>query len=379
MKTDFLVLGAGIAGASAASLLCEIGHVVLLEREATPGYHTTGRSAAFFTVNYGNKTIRSLTVASRQFFSNPPGDFADHPLMAARGILTVARADQHSEFLQNLGEAKFSSENISEVGADEAVTLFPTLRRDSVAYAHYETGLYMDVDQIHGGYLRQLKVRGGKLVCGANTGSITRVGDVWRVTSSAGVFEAPIVINATGAWADEVAHLAGVTPIGLEPRRRTVIIFSGPPEVDLDHAPMVIDVNEDFYFKPEAGKILASPADETPSPPCDAQPEEVDVAITVERIEAATTMPINQINHKWAGLRSFFADRTPVVGFDPSAKGFFWLAGQGGYGIMTSPAMAQAATALATQQSWPDNLSRNDVRPEDLSPLRSTLKRQNRD
>ena len=377
MITDFLVIGAGIAGASVAFRLSEFGRVVLLEREERPGYHTTGRSAAFFTVNYGNQIIRSLTAASRQFFSDPPDGFTNHPLMSPRGILTIARADQHSEYEQNLDEARAASDDITEIGVDDAVQLFPTLRRDYVSLAHYEPGLYMDVDQIHGGYLRQMTAQGGTLVCDAEAQSIEYVRGVWNVRTPAGVYKAPILINAAGAWADEIASLARVNRVGLNPMRRTVIVFSGPAGVNLDKAPMVIDVAEQFYFKPEAGKILASPADETLSPPCDVQPEELDIAVAVERVELATNMAIGKIDHKWAGLRSFVADRAPVVGFDPGHEGFFWLAGQGGYGIMTSPAMAHAASVLATQQPWPEDLAENGVRPAQLSPVRPELLKTN--
>ena len=373
MISDFVVIGAGIAGASVAARLSESGQVVLLEREERPGYHTTGRSAAFFTVNYGNQVIRGLTTASRHFFLHPPEGFANHPLMSPRGILTIARADQQKEYYSNLGEARAATEEITEVGVDDAVQLFPTLRRDYVAFAHYEPGLYMDVDQIHGGYLRQMVSRGGKLICDAGVRSLNFSNGAWKAVTPNGVYTAPILVNAAGAWADEVASLAGVKPVGLNPMRRTVIIFSGPAGVNLDDAPMVIDVDEQFYFKPEAGKILASPADETPSPPCDVQPEEFDIAVTIERIQIATNMVIGQVEHKWAGLRSFVADRTPVVGFDPEHEGFFWLAGQGGYGIMTSPAMADAAAALATRRTWPEDLIRNGVNADQLAPSRAAL------
>ncbi len=377
MIADFIVIGAGIAGASVDSQLGKLGRVVLLEREEKPGYHTTGRSAAFFTVNYGNHVIRCLTAASRDFFSSPPDGFSSQPLMSPRGILTIARSDQATQYERNLAEARAVSDDITEVSVDEAVRLFPTLKSDYISSAHYEPGLYMDVDQIHGGYLRQLIAQGGTLVCDAEALSIQFSRGVWTVQTTSGSYRAPILINAAGAWGDEVASLAGVKPVGLNPMRRTVIIFPGPVGEKLDESPMVIDVEEQFYFKPETGKILASRADETPSPPCDAQPEELDVAVTVERVERATNMVVGRIDHKWAGLRSFVADRTPVVGFDPVKEGFFWLVGQGGYGIMTSPAIARAAAALATYQSWPEDLKKIGVHPQNLSPLRSTLIKEN--
>lgn len=374
MNCDFLVIGGGIAGACAAFELSRHGRVVVIEREERPAYHTTGRSAAFFTVNYGNRVIRALTIASEAMLADPPDIFGETPLMSPRGIVTLAREDQLEQFEENLAEARRGCEDIHRIDVDEALRLLPVLRPDYVAAAHLEPGsMYLDVDLILNGYLRGMKDRGGRLVCDAEARAIERRGDVWRVDTAAGAFEAPVLVNAAGAWADEIARLAGLAPVGLVPKRRTVIVFAGPADLVLDDCPMAIDVDEDFYFKPEAGKVLASPADETPSPPCDARPEEIDIALTVERIERATTMKVARIEHKWAGLRSFVADKTPVAGIDPAAEGFLWLAGQGGYGIMTSPAMGRAVAGLATG-AWPDDLAKLGVTPEHLAPRRDSLR-----
>jgi D-arginine dehydrogenase len=291
----------------------------------------------------------------------------------------IARDDQRAGFERNLEEARKLEPSIHEVSVDEAIALLPVLRRDYVSAAHLEPGsMYMDVDLIHGGFLRDFKKAGGHLACDAEARGISRDGGQWTIETPAGDFQAPVLINAAGAWADTVARRAGVAPIGLQPKRRTVIIFDDPEAPPIDASPMAIDVDEEFYFKPEAGKILASPADETPSEPCDAQPEELDIALAVDRIERATTLKARRIEHKWAGLRSFAADRSPVVGFAEGVEGgarFLWLAGQGGYGIMTSPAMGRVAASLAAGEEWPEDLSGLGVTASDLSPSRSSLKR----
>ncbi len=374
MTYDFIVIGAGIAGASVAYELSKVGTVLLLERESRPGYHTTGRSAAFFTLNYGNQFIRGLTAASRAFLSEPPGGFTDSPLLQSHPTVTIARADQKASFEKNLAAGAESAGEIEQISLDELADLVPVLRPDYAAYAHIERdSFFLDVDLIHNGFLKGFAAHGGALTVEAEVTGLTRQGAVWRVETIAGGFEAPVVINAAGAWADEVAALAGLAPVGLEPRRRTVIIFAGPEGQSLDHMPLVIDTDEDFYFKPEAGKILASPADETPSPPCDAQPEEIDVALVVDHVQRATTIEIRHIEHKWAGLRSFVADRTPVVGVDPAAEGFVWLAGQGGYGIMTSPAMGRAAAATASGSAWPSDLAEWGIQPTTMARERASL------
>jgi D-arginine dehydrogenase len=345
---DILVIGAGIAGASAAYEMSADAHVVVLEQESQPGYHTTGRSAALFTETYGNLTIRTLTSAGRAFFQAPPAEFGEHPLLTPRGTLLTARADQ-----------------------TEAIALNPALNPDYIAAAIYEPAARdIDVHALHGGYLRGLRQRGGRLVTGAGVQALSRDGGTWVVITRAGHFAAPIVVNAAGAWCDEVAGLAGVRPCGLVPKRRTVFTFDAPDGLDISAWPATIDIDEQFFFKPDAGRIIGSPADETPSPPCDAQPEELDVALGIDRIEKATNLTVRRLVNKWAGLRSFVADKTPVVGFDPQADGFFWLVGQGGYGIQTSPALSRAVAALITTGDLPAELTARSLKKAMLAPAR---------
>jgi D-arginine dehydrogenase len=325
-------------------------------------------------LNYGNPIIRGLTAASRDFFSQPPDGFTESPVLSPHPTVTIGRADQKAGFEANLAAGMASAGDIEAISLDELANLVPVLRPDYAAFAHIERdSFYMDVDLIHNGFLKGFGARGGTLTVDADVTGLKRDGGTWRVATSAGEYEAPVVVNAAGAWADQIAALADLAPVGLDPRRRTVIIFAGPDSPSLDHMPLVIDTDEDFYFKPEAGKILASPADETPSPPCDAQPEELDVALVADHVQRATTLEIRHIEHKWAGLRSFVADRTPVVGSDPAVEGFIWLAGQGGYGIMTSPAMGRAAAAVATGSAWPSDLLTWEVPPTALARNRAVL------
>jgi D-arginine dehydrogenase len=331
---DILVIGAGIAGASAAYELSATARVVVLEQERQPGYHTTGRSAALFTETYGNLTIRTLTSAGRAFLKAPPADFGEHPLLTPRGTLFIAREDQLGALEVALAQTPVAAEPVRRLSAAEAIALNPALSQDYVAAAIYEPGAEdIDVHALHGGFLRGLRRRGGRLVTGAEVQALAHQDGSWLAETRAGCFEAPIIVNAAGAWCDVVAGLAGVRPCGLVPKRRTAFTFDAPDGLDISAWPATIDIDEQFFFKPEAGRILGSPADETPSPPCDAQPEELDLALGVDRIEKATNLTVRRLANKWAGLRSFVADKTPVAGFDPEAEGFFWLAGQGGYTV----------------------------------------------
>ena len=368
---DFLIIGSGIAGASAAYHLVDRGSVILLERESQPGYHSTGRSAAVFAESYGPRLMRVMTVASGPFLRKPPADFADVPLMHPRGALFIARADQRIQLQELVKELSELSDDLRLVEPAQALTLCPVLNRGYVALAAQDpTVMDMDVNAIHQGYLRAARAKDAEIVTDAEVTALTRSNGHWQARTSAGEFRAPVVINAAGAWADVVAGLAGARKIGLQPKRRTVIVFDAPAGLDMAKYPIAADCSEQFYFKPESGRVLASPADETPVEPQDVQPEEIDVALVVDRVEQASTLKVGRIVRRWAGLRSFVKDKNPVVGFAPDAQGFFWLAGQGGYGIQTSYAMGLTAASLATGKGLPDAVKSYGLKESDLGPQR---------
>jgi D-arginine dehydrogenase len=369
-RYDCIVVGAGMAGATAGYHLGTEGAVLVLEMEDQPGYHTTGRSAAVYSEWYGNAVINGLTTGGKSFYLQPPAGFTEHPLLTPRGVLLIGREDQRAA----LDEAEASGrhlERIRRLERDEALALCPALRPDYVLGAVFEPdAMDIDVHALHQGFLRGLQQQGGRLVTDARVEGLRRDGDLWRVDTKAGTFEAPVVVDAAGAWADEVAALAGLVPVGLAAKRRTAILFDPPDDAEIGAWPAVIDVAEKFYFKPDAGKILGSPADETPQPPADAQADELDVAVAVDRIERASSLQVGRIAHRWAGLRTFAPDKTPVVGFDAAAPGFFWFAGQGGYGIQTAPAMGRLAAALIGGRGMPDDLASLGVTEAAISPAR---------
>ena len=379
MNCDFLIIGAGMAGASAAYELAGPNGapgatVVILEREEFPGYHTTGRSAAVYTSSYGHPVIRALSAASRPFFDAPPAGFAEHPLMTPRGILFIGRTDQRATIETLYAECRGLAPGLRLIDSAEAEDLVPVLAPGYTDRGMFEPGaMDMDVDALLQGYLRGFKARGGAVVTNAEVqGLEPREGGGWRVQTRAGAFTAAMVINAAGAWADEVARLAGLAPLGLVAKRRTAVVFDPPAGVDCASWPLVIDADETFYFKPDAGRILASPGDETPTPPSDVQPEDIDVAVAVDRVERATTLKVASIGRKWAGLRSFFPDKVPAVGPDAADDRFFWLAGQGGYGIMSAAAMGRCAAALAAGHDLPADLRDLGLKRQDLAPARLT-------
>ena len=367
---DVIVLGAGMAGASLAATLAPSRQVVLIELEEQPGLHATGRSAAMFFESYGNPTVRALTRASRAFFEAPPSGFADAPLLSPRAALFVAD-EPKLPALEALLEAHAETTHFIGLDGDEARQRCPILRPDWIAGGLLdESGHDMDVAAIHLGYLRLGRHAGLRLVTGAGESTLERTAAGWRVRTLAGDFAAPVLVNATGAWADRVARAAGVQPIGLTPLRRTAVLLPAPAEHDITRWPMVIDAEEEFYFKPDAGKLLLSPANEDPMDPCDAMPDDIDVAIAVDRFEQATTVQVTRVGHSWAGLRSFVADRSPVAGYAPDATGFFWLAGQGGYGIQMAPALARAAAALLDGSPLPEDIALQGVTAQMLAPER---------
>lgn len=369
---DVAVIGAGIAGASVAAELSALGaRVVLLEREAQPGYHTTGRSAALFTVTYGPQVIRALSRASVRHFNAPPDAARPHPLLRPRGALFIARADQ-------LGALEALADELGpaaqRTGAADARARLPILRPEYAAAALLDrSAADIDVDALHRQYLRALAANGGTQRNGTEVLALSREGADWRVETRDGALRAGIVVNASGAWADEIAALAGVAPVGLVPKRRTALLVAPPEGRNPESWPMIVDIDEQFYMKPDAGKLLLSPADETPSPPCDARPDEMDVALCIDRIQRAFDLPVRRIEHKWAGLRSFVADKCPVAGFSSDAPGFFWLAGQGGYGIQSAPALARVAAALVMGRDIPGDIAAQGVGADALAPRRRAL------
>jgi D-arginine dehydrogenase len=354
-EVDFLVVGAGIAGASVAAELARHHRTLLVERESRPGYHSTGRSAALHSEIYGNAPIRALTRASRGFFLQPQGDRA--PFATPRGCLHIATAEQLDR-LDQYGALPDVAAAVTRLDADAVRQLVPVLRPGVIVAGLSEHNAYdLDVDAIHHHYLRLLRSNGSELACTVEPIALSRNGHRWEAELSDGRrVAAAIVINAAGAWSDEVAALVDATPIGLQPMRRTAALIDAPTGLDPSRWPAVIDIGEQFYFKPDAGRLLLSPADEIPTAPCDAYPDELDVAIAVERIQQVADIEVTRAPQSWAGLRTFAPDRTPVVGFDPQLEGFFWLAGQGGYGIQTAPALSRAAAALALGRAVPEDV-----------------------
>jgi D-arginine dehydrogenase len=363
---DILVIGGGIAGLSAAAALSEQAHVTILEAEEQVGFHSSGRSATMLHYALGDRLVRDLTLASRAFFEQPPSDFGDVPLGRRMPVLVHAREEER-EALDAL-EAELSAfANLERLDARGVHELCPLLNDDATHGIADQNGIRLDPHALLQGNLRLLRNRGGELRTGARAAAIARKDGSWEVRTDHGdSYCAAIVVNAAGSWADAIARLAGVAPLGLQPKRRTIITFDAPPRTDLDRLPFAKTVGDELYFAPESGRLFASPMDETASEPSDAQADEYDVALAAHRMEERTTVRIERIHSRWAGLRTFTRDRHPAVGFASDAEGFFWLAGQGGFGLQTSPAMAAMAAALITGGRWPIA----SVSEAELSPTR---------
>jgi len=343
--------------------------VTVLEAEESVGYHSSGRSATMLHYALGNPLVRALTLASRPFFDQPPDGFSDVPLGRRMPVLVHAREDELAE-LDALESAIAPYATLERVDENRILGLCPVLRvgeGGAVSGILDRNGLRLDPHALLQGYLRRLRARGGTLVTDARARGIAWDGGLWQVsTERAGSFSAAILVNAAGSWGDTIAAMAGLAPLGLQPMRRTIITFDGPDGADLSGWPFAKTVGDELYFAPESGRLFASPMDEVPTDPCDAQPDDYEVALAAHRVEERTTMKVKRIVHKWAGLRTFAPDRKPVAGFVPGAEGFFWLAGQGGFGLQTSPMMAAAAASLIAGTSWP----LRDVPPDELGPAR---------
>ena len=370
-QADYIIIGAGIAGASAAYWLAPHGRVILLERESQPGYHATGRSAAMFMESYGTPQVRALTMASRAFFENPPAGFCEQPLLCPRGAMMVAAPGQDALLKAHWDSVRGVSTSARLLDSASACALVPALRPEQVLGAVLESDAAdMDVHAIHQGYLRGLRRCNGTLVCNAEVTALKHLGQTWQVLANGVHYEAPVLLNAAGAWADTVATLAGVRGIGLQPRRRSAFTFTAPPDMNTAHWPLTIGIEEDWYIKPDAGMLLGSPANADPVAPQDVQPEEIDIALAIDRIQTMTTLNIRRPQRTWAGLRSFVADGDLVAGFAPDASGFFWVAAQGGYGIQTSAAMGETCAALARGLLLPERIADFGLNSDMLSPAR---------
>lgn len=362
---DVAIIGGGIAGAGAGALLAGSQRCLLLEAEDQPGHHSTGRSAAVFILNYGNAPIRALTRASESYLVTPPEEIAEHTLLSPRGHLALSGETGRAKFDALLAE----SQGLEAITPEAAASKVPVLKPEAIAAAAYEADARdIDVSALHQGWLRKFKRAGGEVRTRARVTGLTRKDGFWEIETKDGRFLAKNLINAAGAWADEIATLAGLAPVGLTPMRRSIAVIPAPQDQDVMTWPLVSDVEEHWYMKPDAGHLFVSPADEIPVDPHDAYPDDMILAEGLDRFETATSIEVTRVLRSWAGLRTFASDRTPVVGFDPSAEGFFWLAGQGGYGIQTAPAMAQVAAALVLKQPTSEIVSDEIISA--LSPAR---------
>ncbi|MCZ7565582.1 MAG: FAD-binding oxidoreductase [Burkholderiales bacterium] len=371
MRYHFAVIGAGIAGASVARRLAPAARVLLLERETQPGYHSTGRSAAIFIPTYGPPLARALTAVSRAFYDHPPAGFASRPILAPRGLLHVAGPGQESRLATTLATAAREGVEMCDIGAERAREMVPVLRPQWVRGAALEPdAMDIDVDALLQGFLRGARAAGAELVAGAEASALDRAGAGWRIATTAGVFEADVIVNAAGAWADEVARRAGLAPLGLEPRRRSAFVFAAPPGATIEHWPAVLAADESFYFKPDARQLLGSPANADPTVAQDVRPEELDIALGIDRIATATTLEIRRPARTWAGLRTFSPDGDIVIGFDPRDERFFWLAGQGGFGIQSAAAAGEVAANELVGVSLPPAIAALGVTAAALSPGR---------
>ncbi len=375
---DFLVIGAGIAGASVASELIRHGSVLLLEAEDHPGYHTTGRSASMLLEFHGNARMRALIRRSRPFLESPPNGFAAQPILGERGVLFIARSNQLDSLARIIDQNYQDSAQVVRGDYRLAVSKHPALRPESVAACLWNPdAMDIDVHALLHGFLRAFRQSGGELRSGERVMALSHGRNHWTAKTDKATYHARVVVNAAGAWADKVGKLAGAQKLGLVSKRRSACIIPAARH-DVSAWPMVGDVDEEFYFKPDAGKLLLSPSEETPMEPCDVYVDELEIARAVACLEAATTIQVRQkIARQWAGLRSFVEDRMPVVGYDKNARDFFWLAGQGGDGIQTSPALSRLACSLAINEPVPDDLAADGLTGKTLSPERLNQVRNN--
>lgn len=367
-RPNIVVIGAGIAGAAAAYRLAADADVVLVETEPQPGIHATGRSAAVLSETSGSHAVCALAAASRPFFVDPPDDALDSTVLSPRGLLWVADESARPALDDLARVAASIGVRAERLDADAATGLVPALRPEWLADAlHEPDAMSIDVARLLDGFLTGFRRRGGEVRLASPAMRAERTGTTWRVHLPDGALDADVVVDAAGAWADEVAHRSGVEPLGLQPLLRTAFTF---PVDGVDGWPLVMDAGSRFYFEPEGPGLLASPAEETASEPCDARADDLAIAMAVDALGEATTLSVRGVRSTWAGLRTFAPDRVPVLGEDPDHPGFFWLAGQGGAGIKTAPAMADALAALVLGDAFPAPLADLGLEAATLAPAR---------
>ena len=366
---DVVVIGAGVAGASAAWALSRELAVVLVELEAQPGQHASGRSAAVISETSGLPVVCALAAASREFFADPPDDVTDSSLLSPQGLMWVSSVTSVGHLTSLSASAQSIGVRADRVDVAAACDRVPVLRREWLGGALLEPdAMSIDVARLLSGFLGGFRANGGSLRLTSPALRLQPLAKGWRVTCPDGAtIECDHVVNAAGAWADIIAERAGLSQLGLQAFRRTAFTF---PLDDAESWPLVMDVDSRFYFEPEGPGLLASPADETPTEPCDARADDLAIAMVTDALWEATTIRVRGVRSTWAGLRTFAHDRIPVVGEDPTAPGFYWLAGQGGAGIKTAPALAEVISALITEADLPSSVTRFDIGSRDLSPER---------
>ncbi|MBS0387231.1 MAG: FAD-binding oxidoreductase [Proteobacteria bacterium] len=370
-SVDVCIIGGGMAGASIAAHLAPHARLVLLEREAHVGYHSTGRSAALYSPNYCSRLVQQLTLAGQSFLAAPPDGFTAAPLLRERGYLMIGRDTQLAALTQYEREAAAAGLATQRLSMQQARALVPVLRTAGFDWAMLDANAWdLDVDALLQGFLRTARTQGMRVLVNHEVTAIARDGAAWHIRGADFDLRAAIVVNATGAWADELARLAGVAPLGLVPHRRTAFIFDAPAGIDASRWPMVADADELFYFKPDAGRLLGSLGEEVPSPPVDALPEDIDVATAVDRIEQVIEFPVTRVLRSWTGLRVFGPDRDPVSGFDAAQPGFYWHAGLGGYGIQTAAALGAFAASVILGRTLPAALAAQQLKAAQLAPQR---------
>lgn len=362
---DILIIGAGIAGLSVAGELATDRRVGVLEREEHPGYHATGRSAAIYLPSYGPPTIQALTRASRDFFYNPPQAFTAQALLSPRQTMMLATSD-HKQEAESLLAA-----GMSEITLEAALEKLPVLKSATGDRFLLDADtMDIDVASLLAGHRKKLRRAGGTLLCENEVTALSHAAGNWTLSTPTRTYSAPIVVNAAGAWADEIAALAGIAPLGLQPMRRSAGLIDINDHHDASNWPLTATADESFYFRPIGQKLMISPADKTVVEPHDAWADDLELARAAQLFEHTTGIEVSRLEHTWAGLRTFAPDGDPVIGYCPHQPGFFWLAGQGGYGIQTSPAISRMAAALIDHQSVPSDIVKCGLAPECISPQR---------